>query len=605
VSTPFDGKAVALTLATGPGVYRMLDGERAVLYVGKASNLRKRVGSYFARPQMDPRLMAMVSRIEAIETTVTRTETEALLLENELIKSLKPRYNILLRDDKSYPWIHLASDHEFPRLAFHRGARGKTGRYFGPFPSAHAVRESLDLLQKLFRVRQCEDTFFRGRSRPCLQHQIGRCTAPCVGLVSADDYRRDVRHASMFLEGRSTAVTDELVAEMDAASRALEFERAAALRDQVASLKQIQAKQYVSGAEEDADVLACAVGEGMACVHALFFRNGTSLGGRSWFPRAAGDASPEAVLDAFVSQYYASRPAPSLVLLSHPIEDADLLSAALGEQRGAAVEIRHAQRGERARLVGIALRNAEQAIASEKISKDTVGARWRALVALLGLAQPPARIECFDISHTRGEATVASCVVFDAGGPVKAQYRRYNIEGVTAGDDYAAMRQALDRRFRRAMKEHGALPDVLLIDGGRGQVAQADEVLAELAVPGVLVVGVAKGADRKVGLEELIVGGARGRSVKPRADDAALHLIQWVRDEAHRFAIGGHRARRQKARERSALDDIAGVGARRRSLLLRHFGGLAGVQGAGVEELTKVPGIDRALAQRIYDALHG
>jgi excinuclease ABC subunit C len=343
----------------------------------------------------------------------------------------------------------------------------------------------------------------------------------------------------------------------------------------------------------------------MACVHALFFRNGTSLGGRSWFPRAAGDASPEAVLDAFVSQYYASRPAPSLVLLSHPIEDADLLSAALGEQRGAAVEIRHAQRGERARLVGIALRNAEQAIASEKISMDTVGARWRALVDLLGLAQPPARIECFDISHTRGEATVASCVVFDAGGPVKAQYRRYNIEGVTAGDDYAAMRQALDRRFRRAMKEHGALPDVLLIDGGRGQVAQADEVLAELAVPGVLVVGVAKGADRKVGLEELIVGGARGRSVKPRADDAALHLIQWVRDEAHRFAIGGHRARRQKARERSALDDIAGVGARRRSLLLRHFGGLAGVQGAGVEELTKVPGIDRALAQRIYDALHG
>ena len=601
----FDGKAVAATLAAGPGVYRMLDDAGTVLYVGKASSLRKRVGSYFARPQMDPRLMAMVTRIAAIETTVTRTEAEALLLENELIKSLKPRYNILLRDDKSYPWIHLTTDDAFPRLAFHRGARGRSGRWFGPFPSAHAVRESLDLMQKLFRIRQCEDSYYKGRSRPCLQHQIGRCTAPCVGLVTREDYARDVRHASMFLDGRSTAVTDELVADMDAASRELDFERAALLRDQIHALKQVQAKQYVSGAEQDADVLACAVGEGMACVHALFFRNGVSLGGRSFFPRAPAEADAASVLGAFVSQHYVDHPPPALVLLSHPIEDDELLAAAFSQRRGGRVELRHAQRGERARLVEMALRNASQAIASEKLSRDTVEARWTALTSMLGLPSPPARIECFDISHTRGEATVASCVVFDRGGPVKAQYRRYNIEGVAPGDDYGAMRQALERRFRRALKEQGALPDLLLIDGGRGQLAQAEAVLDELAVSDVALVGVAKGADRKAGLEELIIGGSKGRALHPRADEPGLHLVQWVRDEAHRFAIAGHRARRQKRRDTSTLEGIPGVGTRRRSLLLRHFGGLAGVQGAGVEELAAVPGIDRALAQRIYDALHG
>jgi len=479
----FDGKAVAQALGAGPGVYRMLDDQGAVLYVGKASSLRKRVGSYFSRPQLQPRLMAMVSRIAAIETTVTRTEAEALLLENELIKSLKPRYNVLLRDDKSYPWIHLATDQEFPRLGFHRGARGRAGRYFGPFPSAHAVRESIDLLQKLFRVRQCEDSFFRGRSRPCLQHQIGRCTAPCVGLINHEEYARDVRHTAMFLDGRSTTVTGELAAEMDAASRALDFERAALLRDQIATLKQVQARQFVSTAEQEADVLGCAVGDGMACVHALFFRNGVSLGGRSFFPRAPADADATTVLGAFVSQHYIEHPAPHLVLLSHPIEDDELLSAALSERRGGRVELRHAQRGERARLVEMALRNAMQAIATQKLSRDTIEARWNSLATLLGLETPPARIECFDVSHIRGEATVASCVVFDRSGPVKAQYRRYNIDGVAPGDDYGAMRQALQRRFRRAQKEHGPIPDLLLIDGGRGQLAQAEAVLSELAVP--------------------------------------------------------------------------------------------------------------------------
>lgn len=601
----FDGKAVAQALGTGPGVYRMLDDQGAVLYVGKASSLRKRVASYFSRPQLQPRLMAMVSRIAAIETTVTRTEAEALLLENELIKSLKPRYNVLLRDDKSYPWIHLATDQEFPRLGFHRGARGRAGRYFGPFPSAHAVRESIDLLQKLFRVRQCEDSFFRGRSRPCLQHQIGRCTAPCVGLISREEYARDVRHTAMFLDGRSTTVTGELAAEMDAASRALDFERAALLRDQIATLKQVQARQFVSSAEQEADVLGCAVGDGMACVHALFFRNGVSLGGRSFFPRAPADADAATVLGAFVSQHYIEHPVPHLVLLSHPIEDDELLCAALSERRGGRVELRHAQRGERARLVEMALRNAMQAIASQKLSRDSIEARWNALATLLGLEAPPARIECFDVSHTRGEATVASCVVFDRSGPVKAQYRRYNIEGVAPGDDYGAMRQALLRRFRRAQKKHGAVPDLLLVDGGRGQLAQAEAVLSELAVQGVAVIGVSKGPDRRPGLEELVLGGPGGRALQPREDDPGLHLVQWVRDEAHRFAIAGHRARRQKARDTSTLEGIAGIGARRRSLLLRHFGGLAGVQGAGVEELAVVPGIDRALAERIYQALHG
>ncbi|MFO0043058.1 MAG: excinuclease ABC subunit UvrC [Pseudomonadota bacterium] len=601
----FDGKAVAQALGAGPGVYRRLDDQGAVLYVGKASSLRKRVGSYFSRPQLQPRLMAMVSRIAAIETTVTRTEAEALLLENELIKSLKPRYNVLLRDDKSYPWIHLATDQEFPRLGFHRGARGRAGRYFGPFPSAHAVRESIDLLQKLFRVRQCEDSFFRGRSRPCLQHQIGRCTAPCVGLINHEEYARDVRHTAMFLDGRSTTVTGELAAEMDAASRALDFERAALLRDQIATLKQVQARQFVSTAEQEADVLGCAVGDGMACVHALFFRNGVSLGGRSFFPRAPADADATTVLGAFVSQHYIEHPAPHLVLLSHPIEDNELLSAALSERRGGRVELRHAQRGERARLVEMALRNAMQAIATQPLRRDTIEARWNALATLLGLETPPARIECFDVSHIRGEATVASCVVFDRSGPVKAQYRRYNIDGVAPGDDYGAMRQALQRRFRRAQKEHGPIPDLLLIDGGRGQLAQAEAVLSELAVQGVAVVGVAKGPDRRPGLEELVLGGPSGRALRPREDDPGLHLVQWVRDEAHRFAITGHRARRQKTRDTSTLEGIAGIGVRRRSLLLRHFGGLAGVQGAGVEELAAVPGIDRALAARIYQALHG
>ena len=588
-------------LSTGPGVYRFLDAENNVLYVGKAANLRKRAGSYFARPQMEPRLMAMVARVGAIETTLTRTEGEAFLLENELIKSLKPRYNILLKDDKSFPYILLSTRHPFPRLSFHRGARQPGQRYFGPYPSAGAVRETLNVMQRLFRVRQCEDSFFRARSRPCLQYQIGRCTAPCVGLIEAGDYAEDVRLATLFLDGRSASLLDELGQRMEGASAELDFERAAIYRDRIAAVRRVQATQSVSGTAENADVMAAHVGDGLACVHVLFFRNGMSLGGRSFFPRSATDASTGSVLGAFVSQYYAERPAPAEVLLAEAVEDAALIATALSERQSHKVSIRHALRGDRARLVEIATRNAQAAVASERVSRATLDQRWAALQQLLGASAPFARVECFDVSHSHGEATVASCVVFDANGPVRAQYRRYNIREVAAGDDYAAMRQALDRRFRRWQAEGGAKPDLLLIDGGKGQVAQATSVLAELGVIDVRVLGVAKGASRRPGLEKLI--DADGKSSTAPADHPGLHLIQQVRDEAHRFAIAGHRGQRDRAREVSRLQEIPGVGARRRQALLKHFGGLAGVVAAAPEDLARVAGIDRALASRIHDAL--
>lgn len=602
-SAAFEPKPILASLGSGPGVYRMLDAENSVLYVGKASNLRKRVSSYFNRPQLEPRLMAMVSRIRGIETTVTRTESEALLLEAELIKSLKPRYNVLLRDDKSFPYIVLTLSHRFPRLGFHRGAKASGERYFGPFPGAGAVRETLNLMQKLFRVRQCEDSYFRARSRPCLQHQIGRCTAPCVGLIDEADYARDVRLATLFLEGRADRVLDELGAEMDQAAAALEFERAAALRDRIQAVRSVQTSQSVVDAEDDADVVGVRLAEGMACIHVLFFRNGMSLGGRSFFPRAPADADESEVLGAFVSQYYAQRPAPSRILLSAAMEDADLVAAALREREGRAVEIRHVQRGSRTRLIDLAVRNAEAAIAASRSSEQAIRTRWIALARLVGLTAEPSRVECFDVSHSHGEATVASCVVFDPTGPVKAQYRRYNISGVAPGDDYGAMRQAIERRFRRALEEDGPRPDLLLIDGGRGQVAEAVAALDALGVRGITVLGVAKGPSRKAGLEALVR--PDGSEFSAPGNDPGLHLIQQIRDEAHRFAITGHRGRRDRARERSRLEDIPGIGARRRQALLRHFGGLPGVLDASAEDLSRVPGIDRALAERIHASLHG
>ncbi|MCK9539535.1 excinuclease ABC subunit UvrC [Dokdonella sp.] len=614
MSTAFDGKGFVRTLTSAPGVYRMFDGGGELLYVGKAGNLRKRVGSYFLKPRMEPRIAAMVAQVARIETTVTRTESEALLLEAQLIKSLKPRYNILLRDDKSYPYIHLTAVREaagdrpdpaaFARLEFHRGARNTGGRYFGPFPSAGAVRQTLDLAQKLFKIRNCEDSFFRNRSRPCLQYQIKRCTAPCVDYISAADYAENVRLAEMFLDGQGGAVMDELVASMERASRELAFERAAQIRDQIAAVKRVQAHHYVQGASTDLDVIACAVRGGVACVSVLFFRNGISLGSRDFFPRLAGESEAEAILGQFLAQYYLERPLPSEIITSHAPIDATALADALSLQAGRRVPLKASVRGERARFLDLAMRNAQAALTSRLASRQTLLERFEALRDLIGLDETPQRIECFDISHTMGEATVASCVVFGPEGPEKSQYRRFNISGITPGDDYAAMHQALERRYRRVQADAAKVPDLLLIDGGKGQVQQALDVLNELGLEGVPIVGVAKGTARRAGDENLIVARS-GRTLWPGPDSLASHLIQAVRDEAHRFAITGHRGRREKARERSTLEEIAGVGTRRRSALLRHFGGLAGIAAAGVEELMQVKGISRELAERIYGSFHG
>ncbi|ADV27170.1 excinuclease ABC, C subunit [Pseudoxanthomonas suwonensis 11-1] len=607
----FDGKAFVSGLSTAPGVYRMYAADGSLLYVGKAGALKRRVASYFSNTPKSPRIHSMVAQIARMEVTVTRTEAEALLLENQLIKSLSPRYNVSLRDDKSYPYVLLTRE-EWPRLAFHRGPRAVPGRYFGPYASASAVRETMNLMHKLFRLRSCEDSVFRNRSRPCLQYQIGRCSAPCVDLVAADDYAESVRRASLFLEGRSDELGKELSAAMEKAGQALEFEEAARLRDLLAQLRGMQARQYVDGHAANLDVIACEMQGSHACVLLLAFRDGRNLGTRAFFPRTNGEDSAEEVLAAFVSQYYAEQPAPPEIVLDRAIPDADLIELALAEGAGRKVVLKSSVRGERAGYLELARRNAKVALASEMASRNAQQLRSDALRELLGLEEAPSRVECFDISHTLGEATVASCVVFDPAGPVRNQYRRYNISGIEPGDDYAAMRQAIERRFRRAMEAeagvappgaNSVLPDVLLIDGGAGQLAQAREVLADLGVENVLLVGVAKGEQRRAGDETLVF--PDGREVRPGAASPALQFIQQVRDEAHRFAITGHRGRRQKARTSSRLEDIPGIGPRRRAALLKHFGGLGGLKAAGEEEIARVEGINAALATRIYATLHG
>jgi excinuclease ABC subunit C len=598
----FDGKAFAAALSTAPGVYRMYAADDALLYVGKAGALRKRVTSYFNNSPKSPRIQSMLSQVARMDVTVTRTEAEALLLENQLIKSLTPRYNVLLRDDKSYPYVLLTRE-EWPRIGFHRGARAVPGRYFGPYPSVTAVRETLNLMQKLFRIRNCEDSVFRNRSRPCLQYQIGRCSGPCVGLVAPADYAESVRQATLFLDGRSDELTRELGAAMEQASARLEFEQAARLRDLVASIRTLQARQYVDGHAADLDVLACAMQGSQACVLLLAFRDGRNLGTRTFFPKTNGEDSAAEVLGAFVSQYYAEQPAPQEIVLDREIPDAELIEHALAASAGRKVQLKWSVRSERAGYLDLARRNAEVALATELTSRNAQTARSEALKDLLGLSEVAKRIECFDISHTMGEATVASCVVFDANGAVRSQYRRYNITGITPGDDFAAMHQAIERRFRRAVEEGGVLPDVLLIDGGAGQLAQAQAALADLGVAGVTLVGVAKGVERRAGHETLVL--PDGRELRPGAASPALQLIQQVRDEAHRFAITGHRGKRQKARMTSRLEDIPGIGPRRRASLLKHFGGLAGLKAAGADEIARVEGVNAALAERIYANLHG
>lgn len=604
-ATAFDSSAFLATCSGRPGVYRMFDEQNRLLYVGKASNLKKRLASYFRKTGLAPKTAALVARIAQVETTIVANETEALLLEQTLIKEWRPPYNILLRDDKSYPYV-LLSDGEYPRLGIHRGAKSAKGRYFGPYPSAGAIRESLALLQKTFLVRQCEDSYFKNRTRPCLQYQIKRCKAPCVGLVEAAEYAEDVRHSVMFLEGRSNALADELSAAMEHAAMGLEFERAAELRDQISLLRRVQDQQSMEGGSGDVDVIAAVVNPGGACVHLISVRGGRVLGSKNFFPQVGIEEEGGAVLMAFLAQYYLSsheRDMPSELIVNVMHEDLSTLAAAVAELRGREIAFSHRVRGTRARWQQLALTNAEQALGARLANRQHVAARFEALAEALDLDEPPQRLECYDISHSSGEATVASCVVFGPEGPLKSDYRRFNIEGITAGDDYAAMHQALTRRFSKLKDGDGKLPDILLVDGGKGQMAMAREVLQELAVPELILLGVAKGVTRKPGLETLYLNDAEHEFTLP-ADSPALHLIQQIRDEAHRFAITGHRARRGKARRTSSLEEVAGVGPKRRRELLKHFGGLQELNRASIDEIAKAPGISKKLAESIYAALH-
>jgi excinuclease ABC subunit C len=605
VSEGFDHEAFLKQLTTRPGVYQMYDAGGNLLYVGKAKNLKNRVTSYFRASGLTAKTMALVSKIRDIQVTVTSTERDALLLEHNLIKAHHPPYNILLKDDKSYPYIYLSSQDAWPRLGFHRGTKRRKGEYFGPYPSAGAVRSTLHLMQKVFKVRQCEDSFFRNRSRPCLQYQIGRCSAPCVGMVSQEDYQEQLDKVSLFLRGRSRELMDRLADDMESAAELLEYERAAEIRDQIQQLQEVQATQGIEGASGDLDIMAVSCAHGQACVQVLFVREARVLGSRTFYPGIKLDEDEAAVLEGFMPQFYLSgnQSVPNEIVVSHTFEGDEALADALAEASGHKVQIRSRVRETRARWLQLALQTAETNLQSYLAGKQTMAGRLEALREALDLERPPARMECFDISHSAGEATVASCVVFDASGARKADYRKFNIDGITGGDDYAAMQQALERRYRRLAKGEGTLPDVLFIDGGKGQVAQARDVLAEYQISTVRVIGVAKGTTRKAGFETLI-DGETGTEFRIRADNPALHLIQQIRDEAHRFAISGHRGRRDKARKQSSLEGIPGIGAKRRRELLRHFGSAAGVANANVDELRKINGISESLAQTIYDHLH-
>ncbi len=585
-------------------MYRMFDKNDDILYVGKARNLKKRVSSYFRDSGLPIKTQALMKQMSRVEVTVTHTECEALILENNLIKAHLPRYNVLLRDDKSYPFIFLSSEDEFPRLTLHRGAKKKKGRYFGPYPNAGAVRKSLHLLQKVFRVRQCDDSFFSNRSRPCLQYQIERCTAPCVAAISPDRYAEDVQRTVLFLEGKNSRLKDDLVKRMEQAASSLDYEQAAQHRDQIANLQKVQERQYVSGEAGDLDILACVTSGGVSCVQLFFIRSGVNLGNKLFFPKTPANSTSADVLSAFIAQYYLANLIPGEILINVELDDVDLLSSALSEKSGRKLAITHRLRGERARWLKLGVANAEQALAARLGSQEGMRKRLERLRDVLQLDEPPARIECFDISHTQGEGTVASCVVFDDNGACKSDYRRFNIEGIEPGDDYAAMEQVLTRRYTRLKKAESRLPDVVLIDGGKGQVNLAIKVLEELQIEEALVVGVAKGEGRKPGLEILHIP-AQQRQLDLKSDSPALHLVQQIRDEAHRFAITGHRARRAKARKESPLEGIAGIGPKRRQQLLKQFGGIREVSRAGVEDLGKVAGISVALAQQIYDRFHG
>ena len=603
VAAPFDSKAFVDSLPARPGVYRMLDAQGEILYVGKARSLRSRVASYFQPSNVQPKVQALIAKTASMEVTIANSDTEALLLEYNLIKKHRPRFNVVLRDDKSFPYLHLETAHRFPRLNFYRGSRKQPGRYFGPYPSAGAVRETLQQLQKLFRLRNCDDSYFANRSRPCLQYQIQRCTAPCVGLISPEAYARDVDAAIKVLEGRNDEVNQDLGRRMESAAERLQFEEAAHIRDQLAKLKVIQSQQIVTaGMDHDADVIAAAEIDGEFCVALMFVRSGRSLGSTTFFPKAPLAELPE-VLAAFVTQYYLEREAPAEIIVERKFEDMALLEAALAARSGHKVRISASVRGIRARWLEMVRNNAEQALTMRGLKRGSVEASLEEMREVFDLEEPPSRLECFDISHTGGTDTVASCVVFGADGPIKSEYRRFNIAGIQPGDDYAAMNQALMRRYKRVRDREVVAPDVLLIDGGKGQLAEAAKVLEQLGVSGITLIGVAKGADRRAGQEQLFLLGRETPTILP-PDSYALHLIQRVRDEAHRFAIAGHRRKRAKRHNQSILETIPGLGPVKRRELLKQFGGLQGILRAGIDDFVQVRGLGRDLAEVIYEHLH-
>jgi len=602
----FDPKPLLASVPAQPGVYRMFNQAEQVIYVGKAKDLKKRLSSYF-RQQLDSiKTRALVAQIANIEITATHSETEALILENNLIKQFMPKYNVLLRDDKSYPYIFI-SDHKHPRISSHRGPRKHSGQYFGPYPNAGAVWQSLKTLQKIFPIRQCEDGFYRARTRPCLQYQLKLCSAPCVGKISDEDYAGQVQLASLFLSGKNQQVVEQLVQKMNTASEQLAFEEAASYRDQIAALRKVQEQQYVSGEHAELDIIGFAMSGQVAVVHVLFVRQQKILGSKSYYPKVPANTEADEVLAAFMLQFYLSggggQQIPPEIVVPLELEDSASLAEAVSDAAGRKVRIIAAKRGEKSQYLSLAQKNARLACDSRQSAGQKRQLRYSALQLLLGMADNIRRMECFDISHTMGQATIASCVVFDGEGPYKQEYRRYNVTGITGGDDYAAMQFALNKRYSK-LSDETKIPDIIFIDGGQGQLNIA---LAQFTdwphkkMP--LLIGIAKGVSRKPGLETLILGDS-GRQLNLAADNPALHLIQQIRDEAHRFAITGHRSKRGKSMTKSPLENIAGIGEKRRQALLQYLGGLQGVMKASVTELSSVPGISRQQAEKIYQACH-
>ncbi|HIF51493.1 MAG TPA: excinuclease ABC subunit UvrC [Thiotrichaceae bacterium] len=604
----FDHKPFLKTLTGRPGVYCMQDEEGKVIYVGKAKNLKNRVTSYFNKSQTNsPKTMVMVKQIENIEVTVTHTENEALILENNLIKSYKPRYNILFRDDKSYPYLYLSTDHDYPHFRYHRGALKGKGKFFGPYPSAGSVRSTLNVIQKLFLIRSCEDSVFANRSRPCLQYQIKRCTAPCVEAITKEDYQRDIEHAKLFLEGKNEDVIKGLTEPMQKASDALEFEIAARFRDQIRSLRDVQEKQHITTDGGDIDIIACVINANQACIQLVFIRAGLNLGNRNYYPQHIEEQSEADLVKAFISQFYLNenkqQKIPTEILISHDFEDSGLIENIISEKAGKKIKLKTNVRAERAKWLAMAKENAEITLKQKIASNKSQHKRFEALQKLLSFKEPIEHMECFDISHTQGESTVGSCVVFGPDGPVNSKYRLFNIENITKGDDYAAMSQVIRRRYTRLVKENASLPDLIIIDGGKGQIGVAKKELYELQLTHIPILGVAKGPSRKPGLENLILA-LENKTVDCDSSSPALHLIQHIRDESHRFAITAHRQRRKKTRGRSKLEDIEGIGNKRRQSIIKHFGGIQGVAKAGVDDIAMVSGINKSLAQKVYDVFH-